>query len=103
MRGTVPPVKSRVPIFVKDLSIVLSSSASLGLACPLATKAVELFKIAEDMGMGNEDDSAVWKVHEGMRRGGKGGAVLQYCLVLYINYRVVWYYCNISTTTVVLV
>ena len=73
MRGTVPPVKSRVPIFVKDLSIVLSSSASLGLACPLATKAVELFKIAEDMGMGNEDDSAVWKVHEGMRRGGKGG------------------------------
>ena len=53
---------SNVNIFVKDLGIVTEEANNNQIVTPLSDKALELYKIASESGLGGEDDSAVVKV-----------------------------------------
>ena len=53
---------SNVNIFVKDLGIVTEEALSNQVITPLSDKALELYKMAFDSGLGGEDDSAVVKI-----------------------------------------
>jgi len=74
MSGQSVEVRSRVTIFIKDLGIVLDEARrSSGLAsevctAPLAEVALKAFKQAVDMGLGNEDDSSLWKVYSALTK-----------------------------------
>ncbi len=62
-----PPVLSAIDIFVKDSSLVLDAAASSGADVPIVRKASEIYKRAQDSGLGRADDSAVIKVFAGNR------------------------------------
>jgi 3-hydroxyisobutyrate dehydrogenase-like beta-hydroxyacid dehydrogenase len=53
---------SNVNIFVKDLGIVTEEASSNQVITPLSDKALELYRMAFDSGLGGEDDSAVVKI-----------------------------------------
>jgi len=72
MSGLSVEVKSRVTIFIKDLGIVLdeakransnSTSSTSTSTVPLARAALNAFQKAVEMGLGDEDDSSLWKVY----------------------------------------
>ena len=62
MEGKDVAVKSRVPIFVKDLGIVIGEGAAG--ATPMAELALSKFVKAVEMGMSGADDSQLWKVFD---------------------------------------
>ena len=78
MSGLSVEVKSRVTIFIKDLGIVLDEAKRASLASssgggdegtllvPLAKAALDAFQRAVEMGLGDEDDSSLWKVYSSM-------------------------------------
>ena len=53
---------SNINIFVKDLGIVTKEAHTNHVVTPLSDKALELYKMASESGLGGEDDSAVVKV-----------------------------------------
>jgi 3-hydroxyisobutyrate dehydrogenase-like beta-hydroxyacid dehydrogenase len=55
--------KSSVNIWPKDLGIVLDIASSAGFDAPVTSAALDRFRAAADMGLGNEDDAAVVKVY----------------------------------------
>ena len=64
-------VKSRMTIFIKDLGIVLEEAKKVSvdeekedatLSVPLAASALHSFQTAVDRGLGDEDDSSLWKI-----------------------------------------
>ena len=69
MRGGKVEVKSKVPIFVKDLGIVVDEGEGKGVGTPMGRRALELFERGVEMGLGEKDDSEIWKVHEDMMVG----------------------------------
>lgn len=54
-----PGVKSRVDIFVKDMGLVATLARSVGVATPVASAAQQLYLLAENAGLGANDDSSV--------------------------------------------
>ncbi|MEO3870011.1 NAD(P)-dependent oxidoreductase [Nonomuraea sp. B12E4] len=52
-------VKSRLDIFVKDMSIVTEVARQTHVATPLAATAEQLYLLAESHGLGERDDSSV--------------------------------------------
>ena len=58
--------KSMVDIFVKDLNLVADTANELEFPLPLSSKALEMFRTASEAGYGQEDDSAVIKIFEGI-------------------------------------
>ncbi len=58
--------KSMVDIFVKDLGLVSDTAKSLKFPLPLASTALNMFTSASNAGYGQEDDSAVIKIFEGI-------------------------------------
>ena len=69
--------KSRVTIFIKDLGIVLDEAARLAnrngdvadrdyCVAPMARLALDTFTKGVDMGLGDGDDSQLWKVYAAM-------------------------------------
>lgn len=58
--------KSMVDIFVKDLNLVAATASELDFPLPLSSKALEMFRTASEAGYGQEDDSAVIKIFEGI-------------------------------------
>lgn len=72
MNGSEVDIKSRVSIFIKDLSIVLdearkscsNNSLSNKQIAPIASSALDCFTNAVKLGLANEDDSALWKVYK---------------------------------------
>jgi len=53
-------------IFIKDLKIVLDSAREVGAYTPLAATALQIYQIASASGRGQEQDSAVVSVYEGL-------------------------------------
>ncbi len=64
--------KSMVDIFVKDLGLVANTSQKLDFPLPLSRTALEMFTRASNAGYGQEDDSAVIKIFEGINLPEKG-------------------------------
>lgn len=58
--------KSMVDIFVKDLNLVSDTAKGLKFPLPLASTALNMFVSASNAGYGQEDDSAVIKIFEGI-------------------------------------
>ncbi|MFW2514050.1 NAD(P)-dependent oxidoreductase [Demequina sp. SO4-13] len=58
-RGETPEVFSTIGIFVKDMGIVGDATRSTHVATPVAAAAEHLFRVAERLGLENDDDSAV--------------------------------------------
>lgn len=58
--------KSMVDIFVKDLGLVSDTAKNLRFPLPLASTALNMFTSASNAGYGQEDDSAVIKIFEGI-------------------------------------
>ncbi|WED24023.1 NAD(P)-dependent oxidoreductase [Vibrio sp. JC009] len=58
--------KSMVDIFVKDLNLVSDTAKELKFPLPLASTALNMFVSASNAGYGQEDDSAVIKIFEGI-------------------------------------
>jgi 3-hydroxyisobutyrate dehydrogenase len=54
-----PEVKSRVDIFVKDMGIVTDLARQAHVPTPLAAAAQQLYRQAEEAGLGARDDSSV--------------------------------------------
>jgi 3-hydroxyisobutyrate dehydrogenase len=54
-----PEVKSRVDIFVKDMGIVADVARQAHVATPLAIAAQDLYRQADEAGLGAQDDSSV--------------------------------------------
>lgn len=57
---------SMVDIFVKDLGLVADTASKLDFPLPLSHTALEMFAKASNAGYGQEDDSAVIKIFEGI-------------------------------------
>ncbi|MEQ9208329.1 MAG: NAD(P)-dependent oxidoreductase [Pseudomonadales bacterium] len=57
---------SMVDIFVKDLGLVADTAQKLDFPLPLSSTALEMFAKASNAGYGQEDDSAVIKIFEGI-------------------------------------
>ncbi|WJG28247.1 NAD(P)-dependent oxidoreductase [Vibrio furnissii] len=58
--------KSMVDIFVKDLNLVADTAQDLKFPLPLASTALNMFTSASNAGFGQEDDSAVIKIFDGI-------------------------------------
>ena len=58
--------KSMVDIFVKDLNLVADTAQDLKFPLPLSSAALKMFVSARNAGFGQEDDSAVIKVFQGI-------------------------------------
>ncbi|MBO0213270.1 NAD(P)-dependent oxidoreductase [Vibrio sp. Vb2880] len=58
--------KSMVDIFVKDLNLVADTAQALKFPLPLASTALNMFTSASNAGFGQEDDSAVIKIFDGI-------------------------------------
>ncbi|KAB0483283.1 NAD(P)-dependent oxidoreductase [Vibrio sp. IB15] len=58
--------KSMVDIFVKDLKLVSDTAQDLKFSLPLSSAALNMFVSASNAGFGQEDDSAVIKVFQGI-------------------------------------
>lgn len=58
--------KSMVDIFVKDLNLVSDTAKDLKFPLPLASAALNMFVSASNAGFGQEDDSAVIKIFDGI-------------------------------------
>lgn len=58
--------KSMVDIFVKDLNLVSDTAQDLKFPLPLSSAALNMFVSASNAGFGQEDDSAVIKVFQGI-------------------------------------
>ncbi|MDH6024563.1 L-threonate dehydrogenase [Vibrio splendidus] len=58
--------KSMVDIFVKDLNLVADTAQDLKFPLPLSSAALDMFVSASNAGFGQEDDSAVIKVFQGI-------------------------------------
>ena len=58
--------KSMVDIFVKDLNLVSDTAQELKFPLPLSSAALNMFVSASNAGFGQEDDSAVIKVFQGI-------------------------------------
>ncbi|MFS1441663.1 MULTISPECIES: L-threonate dehydrogenase [unclassified Vibrio] len=58
--------KSMVDIFVKDLNLVSDTAQDLKFPLPLSSAALNMFLTASNAGFGQEDDSAVIKVFQGI-------------------------------------
>ena len=58
--------KSMVDIFVKDLNLVSDTAQDLKFPLPLSGAALNMFVSASNAGFGQEDDSAVIKVFQGI-------------------------------------
>lgn len=58
--------KSMVDIFVKDLNLVSDTAKGLKFPLPLASTALNMFVGASNAGYGQEDDSAVIKIFDGI-------------------------------------
>ncbi len=54
-----PEVRSRVDIFVKDMSLVAALAAETHVPTPLAAAAGQLYTVAERLGLGARDDSTL--------------------------------------------
>lgn len=65
VKGDYSP-KSMVDIFVKDLDLVADTARELRFPLPLANTARNMFVAASNAGYGQEDDSAVIKIFEGI-------------------------------------
>lgn len=57
---------SMVDIFVKDLNLVSDTAKDLKFPLPLASTALNMFTSASNAGFGQEDDSAVIKIFDGI-------------------------------------
>ena len=57
---------SMVDIFVKDLNLVSDTAKGLKFPLPLASTALNMFTSASNAGYGQEDDSAVIKIFDGI-------------------------------------
>ncbi|WP_054544249.1 L-threonate dehydrogenase [Aeromonas dhakensis] len=58
--------RSAVDIFVKDLTLVADTARELRFPLPLASTALNMFLAASNAGHGQEDDSAVIKIFDGI-------------------------------------
>ncbi|WP_413692248.1 L-threonate dehydrogenase [Psychromonas sp. KJ10-2] len=58
--------KSMIDIFVKDLNLVADTAKDLQFPLPLSSTALNMFISASNAGHGQEDDSAVIKVFDGI-------------------------------------
>ena len=58
--------KSMVDIFVKDLNLVAETAKSLDFPLPISSTALNMFVEASEAGYGQEDDSAVIKIFQGI-------------------------------------
>ncbi|MFQ2229191.1 L-threonate dehydrogenase [Aeromonas hydrophila] len=58
--------RSAVNIFVKDLTLVADTARELRFPLPLASTALNMFLAASNAGHGQEDDSAVIKIFDGI-------------------------------------
>ncbi|RBP79004.1 NAD(P)-dependent oxidoreductase [Marinomonas rhizomae] len=58
--------KSMVDIFVKDLNLVADTAKELKFPLPLSSTALHMFLSASNAGFGQEDDSAVIKIFDGI-------------------------------------
>lgn len=58
--------KSMVDIFVKDLNLVSDTAKNLKFPLPLSSTALNMFVSASNAGFGQEDDSAVIKIFDGI-------------------------------------
>jgi len=58
--------KSMVDIFVKDLNLVADTAKELKFPLPLSSTALNMFLSASNSGFGQEDDSAVIKIFDGI-------------------------------------
>ncbi|QXO15711.1 MULTISPECIES: L-threonate dehydrogenase [Vibrio] len=58
--------KSMVDIFVKDLNLVADTAQDLRFPLPLASTALNMFTSASNAGYGQQDDSAVIKIFDGI-------------------------------------
>ncbi len=58
--------KSMVDIFVKDLNLVSDTAKDLKFPLPLSSAALNMFISASNAGFGQEDDSAVIKIFDGI-------------------------------------
>ena len=58
--------KSMVDIFIKDLNLVSDTAQDLKFPLPLSSAALNMFVSASNAGFGQEDDSAVIKVFQGI-------------------------------------
>lgn len=58
--------KSMVDIFVKDLNLVSDTAQDLKFPLPLSSAALNMFVSASNAGFGQEDDSAVIKIFQGI-------------------------------------
>lgn len=58
--------KSMVDIFVKDLNLVAETAKDLKFPLPLSSTALNMFLSASNAGYGQEDDSAVIKIFDGI-------------------------------------
>lgn len=58
--------KSMVDIFVKDLNLVADTAKDLKFPLPLSSTALNMFVSASNAGYGQEDDSAVIKIFDGI-------------------------------------
>jgi len=63
---------SMVDIFVKDLGLVADTAKGLKFPLPLASTALNMFTSASNAGFGQEDDSAVIKIFDGIELPKKG-------------------------------
>lgn len=63
---------SMVDIFVKDLGLVADTAQGLKFPLPLASTALNMFTSASNAGFGQEDDSAVIKIFDGITLPKKG-------------------------------
>lgn len=68
-----PPVKSMLDIFVKDLDIVHAEAKRLRAPIPLASMALQQFISGQSLGLGRQDDSQVVQVYENVT-----GKLVQY-------------------------
>lgn len=58
-----PEVTSAINIFVKDLGIVVAAGKEHSASVPLAEQALDMFRSAANLGLGQKDDSQVIQVY----------------------------------------
>jgi putative dehydrogenase len=58
-----PPTRSAVDIFVKDLGLVLDTGRALTFPLPMSAAAHQLFLAMSAQGLGNLDDSQLWRAY----------------------------------------
>jgi 3-hydroxyisobutyrate dehydrogenase len=64
-----PEVTSAINIFVKDLGIVVAAGSTHHASVPLAELALDKFRSAADLGLGQKDDSQVVQVYRSVVSG----------------------------------